>query len=87
MTRFRGPWAGKLNTYMGIKFLINWKYHYGWIGLTHPGGGERVLIEKYAYNKTRNNLSKPGNIDRNYFFYRFFRCTQLVLCISVAVIL
>ncbi|GAA4319875.1 hypothetical protein GCM10023149_18820 [Mucilaginibacter gynuensis] len=45
-----GPWIGKQHAYMGMKFKINGKYHYGWIRITHVTGKEQILVEDYAYN-------------------------------------
>lgn len=48
---FDGEWLGKKNKYLGLKFLINGKYHYGWLRISHTGGEDRIAILDYAYNK------------------------------------
>jgi len=51
---FNGPWAnggkGFKDHYLGLKFLIDGRLHYGWARLTTTGGWPRLaLLTGYAY--------------------------------------
>jgi hypothetical protein len=51
---FFGPWAnggkGFKGHYLGLKFLINGQFHYGWARLTTTGGLPRLaVLTGYAY--------------------------------------
>lgn len=48
---FDGEWIGKKDKYLGLKFLVNGAYHYGWLRLSHTPGEERIEVLDYAYNK------------------------------------
>ncbi len=58
-TKFYGLWAngasgkGFKNRYLGLKFLINGKFHYGWARLDTTGGYPWVLTG-YAYETIPN---------------------------------
>ena len=42
-----GPWLGVQNRYLGLKFIIRGKFHYGWARLSADGNGE--ILSGYAY--------------------------------------
>ncbi len=51
-----GPWKNARNRYLGVKFEINGKFHYGWARLNvfcnpngNKGTGSRALLTGYAY--------------------------------------
>jgi hypothetical protein len=53
-TKFYGPWAnggkGFKSHYLGLKFLINGKLHYGWARLNTTGGWRNLgVLTGYAY--------------------------------------
>ncbi|HTS37404.1 MAG TPA: hypothetical protein VMH04_17135 [Candidatus Solibacter sp.] len=59
---FLGPWANATNRYLGFKFLINGKVHYGWARLTvkNFNQGGAVTITGYAYETTPQTALKEG---------------------------
>ncbi|WP_207426950.1 hypothetical protein [Pedobacter sp. SYSU D00535] len=46
-----GEWIGKKDKYLGLKFKINDKYHYGWMRISHTAGEGKLALQDYAYNK------------------------------------
>ena len=48
---YTGLWIGKQQRYMGIKFKLNGKFHYGWVKLSHNKLDDEVTLDAYAYNK------------------------------------
>jgi hypothetical protein len=45
----RGPWAGKHNRFLGVRFLISGQTHYGWVNLqegTITGAGYETIPNK-----------------------------------------
>jgi hypothetical protein len=54
-----GPWAGKINQYMGVKFLINGQRHFGWIRITVEH--LQAHISGYAYETVANKPIKAGH--------------------------
>jgi len=67
---FSGPWAGKSgkgvkNRYLGLKFMIKGKVHYGWARLTTNRTGRYgplVTLRGYAYETVPNKTIVTGNI-------------------------
>jgi hypothetical protein len=66
-TVFRGQWEnrgkGVTNRYLGLKFQIKGKTHYGWARLTFPGGFygvSQTTLTGYAYETTRNKPIEAG---------------------------
>jgi hypothetical protein len=45
-----GPWGGKGDHYLGLKFGINGEYHYGWARLNVTRTASFLNIKAYAYN-------------------------------------
>jgi len=68
----RGPWAGKgkgvRNRYLGLKFVIQGKIHYGWARLSVTLGHHRQLddvsgtLTGYAYETVPNKTIIAGQI-------------------------
>jgi hypothetical protein len=58
-----GPWVNATGRYLGLKFLINGRVHYGWARLTvnsfHFTQGE-VLLTGYAYETEPNTKIRTG---------------------------
>jgi len=48
---FGGEWIGKKDKYLGLKFKIAGKYHYGWLRISHKANEAKLAILDYAYNK------------------------------------
>jgi hypothetical protein len=53
-----GTWAGKINQYMGVKFLIDGQRHFGWIRITVEH--LQAHISGYAYETVPNQPIKAG---------------------------
>ena len=56
-----GPWAGAANKYIGLKFLINGEYHFGWARLSVKG--TRVALKGYAYETIPNKPILAGQTE------------------------
>src|SRR5579859_5230291 len=57
----RGPWVNVTNRYLGVKFQISGKTHYGWVRLTTSKTAHPV-ITGYAYETIPNASIKDGAI-------------------------
>jgi hypothetical protein len=55
-----GPWGNVTNKYLGLKFLIGGKIHYGWARLTVMGYSS-VTLTGYAYETTVGKPIKAGH--------------------------
>jgi hypothetical protein len=53
-----GTWAGKINQYLGVKFLIDGQRHFGWIRITVEH--LQAHISGYAYETVPNKPIKAG---------------------------
>lgn len=66
--RFFGKWGvHQRNRYLGVKFLIDGKTHYGWIRLTVSTSGARSLaatITGYAYETVPNEAILAGTSEK-----------------------
>jgi hypothetical protein len=65
ITTSSGPWKNVKNRYLGFKFRINGKTHYGWARLSvtmHRNGvyGISALLTGYAYETVPNRLIIAG---------------------------
>jgi len=49
-----GPWRNVTNRYLGLKFQIKGKTHYGWARLNVTGGSIVATLTGYAYETTAN---------------------------------
>jgi hypothetical protein len=49
-----GQWRDAQNKYLGLKFYVNSKPHYGWARLTVSIGGDYTLLTGYAYETIPN---------------------------------
>jgi hypothetical protein len=57
---YSGEWIGKQDKYLGLRFAIDGKYHYGWIRVSHTAGQDKLMIADYAYNKEADKSIKSG---------------------------
>jgi hypothetical protein len=58
-----GPWISATNKYLGLKFLINGKFHYGWARLTvgsYKGDNNNVTLTGYAYETVPGRMLHAG---------------------------
>jgi hypothetical protein len=62
-TYFFGPWANQNNKYVGFKFLVDGKVHYGWarMSVANFGRGDAVTISGYAYETIPNKRIIEGH--------------------------
>jgi hypothetical protein len=60
--KFYGDWGGNpANRYLGVKFLIDGKTHYGWVRLTVLTNGDvTATITAYAYETIANKKLDAG---------------------------
>jgi hypothetical protein len=59
-----GPWDNVKNRYLGLKFQIKGKAHYGWARLNETGSGLGELVATmtgYAYETTANKAIVAGD--------------------------
>ena len=62
-TYFVGYWVGKQNRYLGLRFIINGKVHYGWARLsvqTEAGKPIKVTLAGYAYETVAKKAIRAG---------------------------
>jgi hypothetical protein len=55
-----GPWAHVSDRYLGLKFVINGEFHYGWARMTVGKGFNPTLLTGYAYETIPNKPLKAG---------------------------
>jgi len=55
-----GPWLGVSQAYLGLKFAIHGKMHYGWAYIKWNGIGETEYIAGYAYETVANKPVRTG---------------------------
>jgi hypothetical protein len=55
-----GPWLRVSDAYLGFKFNIKGKLHYGWARIKWNGLGETEYITGYAYETIANKSIKTG---------------------------
>jgi hypothetical protein len=60
-TSFSGPWANATNRYLGFKFLIGGKTHYGWARLSVTNHLRDILLTGYAYETEPNTPILEGH--------------------------
>jgi hypothetical protein len=60
--KYYGPWANVTNGYLGLKFKIHGKTHYGWarLGVAHQGFKLTGTITGYAYETIANKPIVAG---------------------------
>jgi len=56
---YHGPWCNVTNGYLGVKFFIHDKAHYGWARLT-VGVAPGLLLTGYAYETIPGRAIKAG---------------------------
>ncbi len=61
-TYFFGPWANATNRYLGLKFIIAGKVHYGWarMSVSNWSRGGSITISGYAYETIPNQRIFTG---------------------------
>jgi len=55
-----GPWLEVSQAYLGLKFAIHGKMHYGWAYITWNGIGQTEYITGYAYETVANRPIRTG---------------------------
>ncbi|HEY4902131.1 MAG TPA: hypothetical protein VIH89_01530 [Candidatus Sulfotelmatobacter sp.] len=55
-----GPWTDKTNKYLGFKFLIDGKIHYGWARMTVIMRKNSIVLTGYAYETIPNHKILEG---------------------------
>ena len=63
-----GPWVGATNRYLGLKFMIGGKVHYGWARLTLnslSGSNIQVTLNGYAYETEAKRKILAGQESSN----------------------
>jgi hypothetical protein len=56
-----GPWAHSTNKYLGFKFLIDGKIHYGWARLSVKMFKSSIVLTGYAYETIPNHRILEGH--------------------------
>ncbi|PSL43111.1 putative secreted protein (Por secretion system target) [Chitinophaga niastensis] len=54
-------WDGK-TAFIGVRFTIKGKYHYGWMRMTVFPGGNKYIIRDYAYNEAPEADIRAGEV-------------------------
>ena len=57
---FDGQWINKKDKYLGLKFEIDGKHHYGWLRISHTLNEAKLAIQDYAYNRTPEQAIAAG---------------------------
>ena len=62
--KYYGPWINTTNGYLGLKFKIQGKTHYGWARLSviHQGFKLTAILTGFAYETIPNKTIIAGNI-------------------------
>jgi hypothetical protein len=60
---YDGPWVKQTNKFLGLKFLIGNRFHYGWARLTTGPGG--IVLTGYAYESDPGHRILAGQISGN----------------------
>jgi hypothetical protein len=47
-----GLWPNQVDKFIGVQFLINSNYHFGWIKVTTDPSSNKMAVKEYAYNTT-----------------------------------
>src|SRR5258708_5583525 len=55
-----GPWANTTNRYLGLKFLIDGKVHYGWARMSVRILRNKIRLTGYAYETIPNQQILEG---------------------------
>jgi len=55
-----GLWPAKTDKFIGVQFLINSNYHYGWIKVTTDATTNQITVKEYAYNTTASQQILAG---------------------------
>jgi hypothetical protein len=62
LSRIQGPWFDATNRYLGLKFVIKGKIHYGWarMSVRFKGGHMEGMLTGYAYETIANKAIIAG---------------------------
>jgi hypothetical protein len=55
-----GAWIGKIDHYLGLRFMINGETHYGWARMTITKGILHAVLTGYAYETIPNKPLNAG---------------------------
>jgi hypothetical protein len=55
-----GLWPNQTDKFIGVQFLINSNYHFGWIKLSTDATTNRITVKEYAYNTTSGQQILAG---------------------------
>jgi hypothetical protein len=55
-----GLWPNQTDKFVGVQFLINSNYHYGWIKLSTDATTNQITVKEYAYNTTSGQQILAG---------------------------
>ncbi|MFZ0317751.1 MAG: hypothetical protein WAL56_01390 [Candidatus Sulfotelmatobacter sp.] len=58
-----GPWVKQTNKFLGLRFLIGSRFHYGWARVTTSPGG--TVLTGYAYENEPGHQILAGQISGN----------------------
>ena len=58
-----GPWVKQTNKFLGLRFLIGDRFHYGWARLTTTTSG--TVLTGYAYESDPGHQILAGQISGN----------------------
>jgi hypothetical protein len=58
-----GPWVKQTNKFLGLRFLIGDRFHYGWARLTTTPGG--TVLTGYAYESNAGHQILAGQMSGN----------------------
>lgn len=53
-------WPGKMDNYIGLKFISNGELHYGWIRIGIPADNQSCIVKDFAYNSVPGIGIKAG---------------------------
>ncbi len=53
-------WPGKMDNYIGLKFMSNGELHYGWIRIGIPADNQSCVVKDFAYNSVSGIGIKAG---------------------------
>jgi hypothetical protein len=59
---WHGSWITSPEGYLAISFLVNDRYHYGWIKLSADPENQRILIHEFAFHQGAGYLIDTGQM-------------------------
>jgi len=61
-----GTWAGQIDKYIGLRFLIGTNTHYGWARFTFSNNSNMYTLKDFGYNATVNGAIPAGQACSSY---------------------